>query len=518
MNARIKILALLLATTAKMAAQERIYRIETNQPQQTIEHFGASDAWSMNYLGRWPKAEQEKIADWLFSLKTDKNGKPKGIGLSLWRFNLGAGSAEQGANAKINANTRTECVMNPDGTYDWNKQLPERGFLKMAKARGVPYFHAFLNSAPVFMTQNGLGTNTGRGGTINLKPDKFDDFARYMATALKGIEQRDGIHFNYISPVNEPDGSWNWQGPKQEGSPATNREIAKLAKLLAKQLKQNGQSTKVVVSESSDLRCLLENHQTDWQRGCALNTFFSPDSTETYLGHTPQVAQLIAAHSYWTNTPVEAMKGYRIRVRERCKQLGVDFWQTEICIMSNDKEIGGGTPYDYSMLTALYVARVIHHDLVYGNAKSWSWWRAVGGNYRDGLIRTFDNPGRKSGFAVDSKLLWSLGNYSRFVRPGAIRYNMTAQDGKGNSLEEGTNDVKGVMASAYRNKDGHWVIVALNYSEHVKPFTIQLSNGSNYTWQQYRTSNISTESLAPIGYTKGRTELAPRSITTFVSQ
>jgi hypothetical protein len=31
--------------------------------------------------------------------------------------------------------------------------------------------------------------------------------------------------------------------------------------------------------------------------------------------------------------------------------------------MSNDKEIGGGSYFDFSMRTALYVARVMHYDL-----------------------------------------------------------------------------------------------------------------------------------------------------------
>ena len=86
----------------------------------------------------------------------------------------------------------------------------------MAKQRGVPHFLAFLNSAPVYFTDNGLATNTGRGGTINLKDDCYDDFARFMATAMKGIEEHDGIHFDYICPVNEPDGHWNWQGPSHQ--------------------------------------------------------------------------------------------------------------------------------------------------------------------------------------------------------------------------------------------------------------------------------------------------------------
>ena len=59
---------------------------------------------------------------------------------------------------------RAECFLNADGTYDWNKQQGQRNFLKLAKERGVNKFLAFLNSPPVYYTQNGLATNTGRGG------------------------------------------------------------------------------------------------------------------------------------------------------------------------------------------------------------------------------------------------------------------------------------------------------------------------------------------------------------------
>ena len=217
-------------------AQTQTHIIRTDAPRQTIRHFGASDAWSMQTIGLWPDtAEQVKIADWLFSLDTDAHGQPLGIGLSLWRFNLGAGSAEQGRESQINRSTRTECFLQPDGSYDWTRQQGQRRFLQLAKERGVPHFLAFLNSPPVYFTQNGLATNTGRDGTLNLRPDCYERFAQFMATALKGLEEHDGIHFDYICPVNEPDGHWNWQGPKQEGSPATNHEIARLAKSLNSQ-------------------------------------------------------------------------------------------------------------------------------------------------------------------------------------------------------------------------------------------------------------------------------------------
>ena len=218
-------LLLSVLASAFAACQATGFTIETSKPRQTVRHFGASDAWSMQFIGLWEnEQEQQKIADWLFSTDVDANGKPRGIGLSIWRFNLGAGSEEQGEASQIQPGTRTECFLKADGTYDWTKQAGQRKFLRMAKERGVPHFLAFLNSAPVYFTQNGLATNTGRGGTINLKDDCYDDFACFMATSVKGVEDHDGIHFDYLCPVNEPDGHWNWLGPKQEGSPADNAD------------------------------------------------------------------------------------------------------------------------------------------------------------------------------------------------------------------------------------------------------------------------------------------------------
>lgn len=298
----------------------------------------------MRFVGEMPQATQNAVADLLFSSDTDANKNPKGIGLSIWRFNIGAGSVEQGDSSQINFGTRTDCFLNPDGTYDWNKQAGQRRFLKLAKERGVPYLLGFLNSPPVYFTQNGLATNTGRGGTYNLKPDKYDDFARFMADVIVGLKQHDGITIDYISPINEPDGHWNWLGPKQEGTPATTREIARVARELDREFTRRGIDTKITIPESSDYRCMMATHITDWQRGYEIRAFFTPDSTDTYVGNLKHLPRLMAGHSYWTNTPVETMKATRIALNDTLKKYGVDFWQSEVCIMSNDEEIGGGIP------------------------------------------------------------------------------------------------------------------------------------------------------------------------------
>ena len=495
-----KTLLLSLLFFSAIVAFGQNYVIDTERPEQTIEHFGASDAWSMQNIGLWPEEDaQKQIADWLFSTECDENGQPLGIGLSLWRFNLGAGSSEQGDSSYINRGTRTECFLKADGTYDWSKQAGQVRFLKLAKERGVPYLLAFLNSPPVHFTANGLATNTGRDGTLNLRSDCYEPFAQFVAESVSGLEREHGIRIDYLSPVNEPDGSWNWQGPKQEGSPATNREIARVVRLASQAFTERGLKTQIVVDESSDLRCLLGIHDTSWERGNGIASFWSEDST-TYLGDTPLVPRLQLAHSYWTNTPVKYMKKIRLQLRDELKKYGVGFWQSEICIMSNDKEIGGGQRYDFTMKTALYVARVIHYDLCYANAKSWSWWRACGADYKDGLIRVYDREHR----GRDSRLLWALGNFSRFVRPGAVRYNITSKQ---------KEDPYGLMVSAFQNKDKSWVVVAINYSQEEKDFSIK----SDKTWQPYRTSDAEGETLKPLTPCKGSAKLPPRSITTFVT-
>lgn len=498
-----------------VAAQEQIvFRVNPGVKHQQIDCFGASDAWSMRFIGEMPEQEQDDVAKLLFSSKVDANGNPEGIGLSIWRFNIGAGSVEQGDSSLINTGTRTECFLNHDGSYDWNKQAGQRRFLKLAKGYDVPYLLGFLNSPPVFYTKNGLATNTGRDGTYNLKEDKYADFARFMTDVIVGLKGHDNVTIDYISPVNEPDGHWNWQGPKQEGSPATKYEIARLSRILDKELQSRGVGTQIVIPESSDYRCMMSTHETGSDRGYEIQSFFSPDSTETYVGNLKKLPRLMAGHSYWTNTPVEYMKECRKALRDTLQKYGVDFWQSEVCIMGNDEEIGGGGGYDRTMKTALYVARMIHHDLVFADARSWQWWRAVGGDYKDGLLFQYRQRSAASDTIVDSKLLWSFGNYSRFIRPGAVRIDVC----RDKSIDsDSATDPYGLMCSAFRNKDDGNVIVVINYGDMEQ--TISIDGLDSASWNLYRTSDCPGESLAFVGEQKNLKSVAipKRSITTFVS-
>lgn len=119
------------------------------------------------------------------------------------------------------------------------------------------------------------------------------------------------------------------------------------------------------------------------------------------------------------------------------------------------------------MKTALYVARIIHNDIAVANAASWQWWTAITrGDYKDGLVYIDDGSGvvggdadycKNDGVYHDSKLLWALGNYSLFVRPGMLRVAIPNQD----DLSAATD----VMLTAYKDVENKkLVIVAVNSS------------------------------------------------------
>lgn len=497
--------------------------ISPDQTYQTIDNFAASDAWTVQYVGQWPKDKADQMAQWLFSTKNDDKGNPQGIGLSLWRFNIGAGSAEQGQNSKIDAPwRRTECLINTEGEFNSEKQLGQRNFLKKAKEYGVNQFLGFVNSPPVYLTINGLGTNLGRGGTLNLSPENYHKYSQFLSNVVDGIFKYDNIQLDYISPFNEPDGHWNWNGTGQEGTAATKYEIAKATKDISKTFESKNIKTNLLIPESSDYHCMYKKHnQTNYDRAYQNQSYFNPDSASSYVGNLYGVPKMLAAHSYWTTTPLSELKYSRIQMQKTMAPQKIKFWQTEVCIMSNDEEIGGGGGRDLTMKTALYVARIIHHDLVYANASAWQWWMAISKyNYKDGLIYINPDKSNLNGTYTDSKLLWTIGNYSRFIRPGAKRIDIT-KAGKMNTIEHNTaTNSKELMLSAYKNTDEKIVVVAVNYSKTAKEIKLIIDNKEIKRWQPYLTNDQEGNNLKlQEEINANKTILVPaRSVLTFVGK
>ncbi len=473
-------------------AAQTVYTLDTAKRFQRIDNFGASDCWSAQRLGLFPDAKRERMADWLFSTAVATNGQPLGIGLSLWRFNVGAGSAEQGEASHISDPLRrTECFLRADGRYDWTKQAGQRWFLQAAKKRGVERFLAFCNSAPVHFTANGLANNRGRpkDGPYNLKPERYGAFADFLATVLSELGAREGIAFAAVSPFNEPE--WAWDGAKQEGSPARVDDIARLVRLLDRSLSDRNLATQIHLTESGQIGYLFKDNTDRPLQDNQIEELFAPASPNTIAG-LPHVPRLVAGHSYWTTAPNDTLFGKRQALRKKLDEHALDYWQTEVCIMQNDREIGGGRGKDLTMKTALYVARVIHADLCAANASAWHWWLALTfGDYKDGLIYVTPNADRTDGELADSRPLWTLGNFSRFVRPGAVRVGVS-------SPQADPDDPDGLLVSAYLHEEARLVTcVLINLSEQPRPVRLDVPGLRIVQNRVYLTSDAEGAKLQP---------------------
>ncbi|TBN06865.1 endo-1,4-beta-xylanase [Hyunsoonleella flava] len=451
--------------------------IDKHQVFQTIEGFGASDAWRCQFVGKnWPNEKKERIAELLFSKDLDSQGNPKGIGLSIWRFYIGAGTAEQGMDSDIkNEWRRAESFIDDKGFYDWNKQEGQQWFLKKAKSYGVERFLAFSISAPVQWTKNGKGYNSDlTTGELNLLEDKYDDYAKFMVEVIKHFDS-ENISFEYLSPINEP--QWEWEKKTQEGTPATNDNIAKLAYLLNTEFEKSDLNTEIVLAEAADLRWLYSSYNKP-KRGNQIDYFFGENNAIQNLKH---VKNTISGHSYFTTWPVDSLVQIRKKLNKTLETHDLDYWQSEFCILENTDDIGSGNKRDLGIDTALYVARVIHADLTLANSTSWQWWTALtNADYKDGLI--YLDSGETSdlfnlekikydGDFHDSKLLWAFGNYSRFIKPDMVRIDAKIE-GREMPIEE---EYKDIMLSAYLDEaTSELAIVAINYG--YKNKTINISN------------------------------------------
>lgn len=414
-------------------------KVDASKIYQTIDGFGASDAWNMDYVGKyWSQSNKEGIAKLLFSSEI-VDGCPEGIGLSHWRFNVGGGTAEQGESSGIDweySKTRAvECFLKADGTYDWTKASGQQFFLKKAKDYGCESFTFFSCTPPVYYTKNGKGWSDA-GASSNLKDEHYGDFANFLATVTKHFVD-EGYNVSYISPVNEPEYNWG-PGSDQEGSGWQNIQVAQLAKELNTSLGNNGLSnTKILLSEAGSWNYLYESLNDG--RGNVLDAYFNPSNADTYVGNLEHLANIIAGHSYYTDKTWEQLKSIRENVRTEVEKYnGLKVYQTEWSMMQYTGEANYEDCPDFASSTymdlSLAMSKVIHHDLVTANISSWCYWTSGeaerwGQLNRFYLIRLIPGGGDYGDMAEDgtysaSKNLWVLGNYSLFIRPGYQRVDL----------------------------------------------------------------------------------------------
>jgi glucuronoarabinoxylan endo-1,4-beta-xylanase len=129
-----------------------------------------------------------------------------------------------------------------------------------------------------------------------------------------------------------------------------------------------------------------------------------------------------------------------------------EIWQTEMSGVKWWPEQGPSSDIN----NGVAVAGWIHGALVVGQASAWLYWW---------YSQTSDNEGVVLG-STDTKRHWTIGNYSKFVRPGYVMVDVT-----GNS---NTN----LLLSAFKGTDGTVVVVAINKGTAAATVPITIAGGT----------------------------------------
>ncbi len=341
------------------AQNPRYYgQIDPEETRQTMYGWGISSAFHpARYIyERIPEDERIEIFDLLFT--------------------------ESGANLNI---FRTQ--IEPEFDYKtWGEEVDKYQYLIMqeARKRGVTEFLATPWSPPGEFKANGKaapGEDEEALSKNYLLPNKYQEYADYLARYVKGYEENRGIKFSAFSVQNEPDMNYIWNTcffyPWM---------LTDLVNVVGKTFEENEIDLIFLAPECGGWN--LTKTYAD--------TIFADPTAGYYLDG-------ISTHGYKSSSQ-------RNRVAEIASENGLaHIWQTE----SSDYNENIQEPQD-GIDNGILWAKNIALDLTDGGATAWFYWWAVVFSAKDGqgLLRW------SGGEPTIPKRFWAMAHYSRFARKG----------------------------------------------------------------------------------------------------
>jgi glucuronoarabinoxylan endo-1,4-beta-xylanase len=330
---------------------------------------------------------------------------------------------------------------------------PELTNAKAAQVLGATIF-ATPWTPPASMKSN----NNTVGGSLNTS--SYADYANYLE-AFVNYATSIGVNLYAVSMQNEPDASvtyvsCSWTGAQMDAWVAGYGSV----------LTTGANPVKLIMPESESFITSLSDP--------ALNDSAAVGNISIVGGHLYG-----ASPFYYTNA----------------ENKGKDVWMTEHYLVP----VSDGTTT--SIADAIAMAKEIHNSMTVADYNAYVWWEGPNTNPnispQEHLIDASANP---TYFGL------AMTQFSRFVRPGYLRYNATA------------TPVTGVYLSAYSG-NGHQVIVAINSTSSAVTLPILIVNQTVTSMTPYQTTSSSSVSqLSPVTVTNNEfsATLPAQSITTYL--
>lgn len=406
---------------------------------QTFKSIGASGAWWAQIVGGWNHIDDEsgkpvrdRIAELLYNKET-------GIGMGVYRYNIGGGGKHSGKGEYSQPARATECFEISPNEYDWNRDENAVYMMKKCVENGADEVIFFVNSPIERLTKNGLAHNKKHQlFHENIAKKNYGAFAKYCLDVTEHFIN-DGIPVKYLSPVNEP--IWVWNGG-QEGCFYRPRSVKNVFKVFVNELDKRDslKNLKLSGAESGDLRWFNKSYTRQLLKDKNVRKRLDGVDVHSYCLPLPLPITIP-----FLNDRLGFVKRFRKWMDKKYPDVNI--------IMSEWTHMQGGR--DYGMDSALVTATTMYEDFTLLNAVSWQHWIAVSEvDYCDGLI--YINLDNKT-FEI-TKRYYVTGNFSKYIKGGSKRIEVSSDD-------------KNVLMVAFKNDD-ETVIILINNTEDEKEFSL----------------------------------------------
>ncbi|KAI9158053.1 carbohydrate-binding module family 1 protein [Paramyrothecium foliicola] len=397
--------AAVLFGLASSAMAQTSLTVNVGTTYQTIDGFGFSQAFGRASEFQQVSESTRKYAlDLLFSTTT-------GAGFSIIRNRIGSG----GNGDSILPASPGSPSATPKYTWDRN----DRGqfwFTQQAVAYGVKTIYADAWSAPGFMKTSGNeatpGYLCGTTGRSCSSGDWRQAYANFLAQYVKFYKQ-EGITITHLGFLNEPDYQVSYS---QMQISSNAQEAISFIPTLSDTLKSAGLSNVVITCCDA----------VGWKTQSTFTTNLVNGGSTKYLG-------VITGHSYSADPT-------------NLSQTNLPKWNTE-----------AGTGGSYPLVTTWYANGALNEGMTWANKladaivnaqlSAYLYWEGFEKNQQQSGSHLIDSADGNS--MTISGIFWAFAMWSRHIRPGAKRVQLTGS-------------LASTISGAFQNTDGSVVLVFTN--------------------------------------------------------
>jgi len=349
------------------------------------------------------------------------------------------------------------------GTSAWTAELTNA---KAAQALGATIFASPWTPPASMKTNN--STNEG-----SLSTSSYSDYANYLK-AYVNYATSQGVNLYAVSMQNEPD--WNPCDPSGTDEGPNGKDCYESCLWTGAQMDTwVADYGSILTSGTNPVKLMMPE-----------SFYFASGMSDTSLNDGTGVGNIsiIGGHLY----------GAAPYYYTNAKGKGKDVWMTEHFLVP----VSNGPTT--SIADALAAAEEIHNSMTVAQYNAYIWWEGPSTSVptvQEHLVDVDNNP---TYFGL------ALAQFSRFVRPGYLRYNATAIP------------ASGVYLSAYGGS-GHQVIVVINSTSSAVTLPIVIENQTVTSMTPYQTTSgifVSPLSSIPLTNNAFSATLPAQSITTYV--